>query len=597
MNKIIIVDFGGQYAHLIARRIREIGVYSEIQNAEEFKLTEDTVGVIFSGGPQSVNDADLLTITTNIENIQVPILGICYGHQLIAKLSGGKVRAGVSREFGNTALHVLNTKSFLFSGTEDMQQVWMSHGDTVCELPPEFEITATTASTPIAAYQNSTGKIFGVQFHPEVVHSVYGKKILENFVSVCTNQRNWNVQTYYNSIVSEFQSLAAGKKLLLFISGGVDSLVAFALAVKAVGNDNIQALHIDTGFMRLNESEEVMDFLQSLGFSNIKLINAADKFIAAVKNVVEPEEKRKIIGKLFVDVIQSEMRLMESNNHNWMLVQGTIYPDTIESGGTKSSGTIKTHHNRVEEIKELMAQNRVIEPLKELYKDEVREIGTFLGLPEHLVWRRPFPGPGLAVRLLCSHGEIDTPAPIELTSIADIAATYSYPSDILPVKSVGVQGDFRTYNQPVVLWQAPEDTTTWKYLFHCAGSIINSVEGINRVVYSPVALDEMPNLLPAYITTERIELLKKVDSVVQKMTAHIKEIWQLPVISLPLFDMNGNECFVLRPVCSSDAMTANVYEMDIALLRDIADAIHQIPGTSYVFYDITTKPPGTIEWE
>ena len=597
MEKIVIVDFGGQYTHLIARRIREIGVYSEICNPEELEINKETVGVIFSGGPQSVNDKDLLTIRTNIKKITVPLLGICYGHHLIAKLMGGTVEAGISREFGNTNLHVLAPRSFLFSATKAAQQVWMSHGDSVTEVSSDFLVTASTASTPIAAYQHKSKKIFGVQFHPEVEHSIYGKTILENFVCVCTEKRNWNVQSYYNSIANELKTAAHGKKLYLFISGGVDSLVAFALAAQVLGGENIEALHIDTGFMRLNESEDVMQYLHSLGFQNLKLINAAETFVSAVKGVVDPEEKRKIIGKIFVDIIQQQLHGLNSKNKKWMLVQGTIYPDTIESGGTKSSGTIKTHHNRVKEIRDLMAQGRVIEPLKELYKDEVRAIGTFLKLPENLVWRRPFPGPGLAVRLLCSAKSESVIAKQEVIKVKKIAARHSLHAEILSVKSVGVQGDYRTYKHPVVLWNEASKKTGWKVLAKCAAEIINVVESVNRVVISTEPLQEIPRLHKSHITPKRIELLQKVDDIVQKMTGDIKEIWQLPVISLPLCDNNGNECFVLRPICSTDAMTADVYEMDYKLLKSIINKIKTLPGTGHIFYDVTTKPPGTIEWE
>jgi GMP synthase (glutamine-hydrolysing) len=597
MEKILIVDFGGQYTHLIARRIREIGVYSEICNPEDLTIDKGTVGVIFSGGPQSVNDKDLLTIRTSIKNIKIPLLGICYGHHLIAKLMGGTVQGGISREFGNTKLHVQAPRSFLFSATEPTQQVWMSHGDSVTNLPSDFLVTASTASTEIAAYQHTSKKIFGVQFHPEVNHSVFGKTILENFVSVCTEKRNWNVQSYYNNIAAELKTAALGKKLYLFISGGVDSLVAFALAAKVLGSENIEALHIDTGFMRLNESEDVMQYLHSLGFQNLKLINAAETFITAVKDVVDPEEKRKIIGKIFVDIIQQQLRGLNTKNKKWMLVQGTIYPDTIESGGTKSSGTIKTHHNRVKEIRDLMAQGRVIEPLKELYKDEVRAIGTYLKLPEHLVWRRPFPGPGLAVRLLCSDETKSTIQVGELNCVKQIAAKFNLHAEILSVKSVGVQGDYRTYKHPVVLWSSSGKKTEWKELSLCAAEIINSVESVNRVVVSIEPLTDLPKLHKSHITHKRIELLQRVDDIVQKMTEDIKEIWQLPVISLPLDDKEGNECFVLRPICSTDAMTADVYEMDYKLLKLIIKKIKTIPGTGHIFYDVTTKPPGTIEWE
>jgi GMP synthase (glutamine-hydrolysing) len=601
MNKIAILDFGGQYTHLIARKVRQLGLYSEIYHTEDFDPNndKDIVGIIFSGGPQSVNKEDAYNIGFDIDTLKIPVLGICYGHQLIASLVGGTIESGKNKEYGFTQIEC-DENSLLFKGIDTNQTVWMSHGDYVDSMPDNFIITAGSESVKISAYESKDCTIFGMQFHPEVAHTENGLAMLDNFLSVCTKERDWKARDYESIIEQRIREETDDKNLFLLLSGGVDSLVALMLCINAIGKERVYPLHINTGFMRLNESAEIKEHLKKLGFENLKIVNAEYRFLAELKGVVDPEEKRKIIGRLFVELMHEELIKLNVSAEDWILVQGTIYPDTIESGQTKKSSKIKTHHNRVPEIEELIEKGRVIEPLKELYKDEVRKIGKQLNLPEHLVERHPFPGPGLAIRILAS----DRTTPTEETYLeADILKEKLKPlkltGKILPVKSVGVQGDYRTYHHPAVIWydDIEQINPYWGALKRSANRLINQLTTVNRVIFSYKPVKTKFTLRKTYLVKEQADLLRKVDYIVTEKLLHIKEIWQLPVVSLPLWDDEGNQVFVIRPICSQDAMTADVYEMNFDLLKEIIKEVNTIDGVGYLFYDLTTKPPGTIEWE
>ncbi len=601
MNKIAILDFGGQYTHLIARKVRQLGLYSEIHHAEEFNPNndKDIVGIIFSGGPQSVNKEDAYNIGFNIATIKIPVLGICYGHQLIASLVGGTIESGKNKEYGFTQIEC-NENSLLFKGINTNQTVWMSHGDYVDSMPDNFIITAESDTVEISAYESKDGKIFGMQFHPEVAHTENGLAMLDNFLSVCTKERNWKAQDYESIIEQRIREEAGDKNLFLLLSGGVDSLVALMLCISAIGKERVYPLHIDTGFMRLNESAEIREHLKKLGFENLKIVNAEDRFLSELRSVVDPEEKRKIIGRLFVELMHEELTKLNVSTEDWILVQGTIYPDTIESGQTKKSSKIKTHHNRVPEIEELIEKGRVIEPLKELYKDEVRKIGKQLNLPENLVERHPFPGPGLAIRIITSdRATLDKETYLEAEMLNEKLRSLKLTGKILPVKSVGVQGDYRTYHHPAVVWydDIEQIEPNWQTLKSSASRLINQLTTINRVIFSYKPIKTDFELRKTYLIKEQADLLRKVDNLITEKLFHIKEIWQLPVVSLPLWDNEGNQAFVIRPICSQDAMTADVYEMDFGLLKEIVRELNTIDGVGYLFYDLTTKPPGTIEWE
>ena len=598
MQKIGILDFGGQYTHLIARRIRELGIYSEIVNPEAFNLDFSYIGLIFSGGPHSVTEADLLSIPFDINKITVPLLGICYGHQLIARLFHGNVQSVHAKEYGETRIQIIE-QSILLQDMEKEQIVWMSHGDSVMHLPKEFITTATSDHKGITAFENPGKNIFGIQFHPEVTHTINGMQILDNFLKVCTMFRDWKPEDFLNNIISAIQTASNGKKLLVLISGGIDSLVALILCIKAVGNENVFSIHVDTGFMRKNESTSVSEFLHELGFQNIKVVDARDKFFSRLHDVTDPEEKRKIIGTIFVEVMHEELVRLNLNFNELMLVQGTIYPDTIESGGTKTSSTIKTHHNRVPEIDRLIKNGQIIEPLKELYKDEIRRIAELLDLPDELIQRRPFPGPGLAIRILArkKNDPVDYSFMDQFDQLYPILTFYKIDGTILPVKSVGVQGDFRTYRHPILLWSNNKNFPGWKILKECTNKLINQLSSLSRAIYSADKINNQFELRESLLTEENVRMLQEVDDIIHLRTVHLKEIWQLPVISLPLFDQAGKQVFIMRPVCSQDAMTADVYEMDYTLLQSIIDEVKLKTGAGYLFYDLTTKPPATIEWE
>src|SRR5271157_3857784 len=405
MDAIAILDFGGQYTHLIANRIRRLGVYSEIVQsdvpASQFSRFK---GIILSGGPHSVLDADRPGFDAGVLGLGIPVLGLCYGHQLMAQSLGGKVVAGKYREYGIAQIDFIK-QSPLLKGLSKREQIWMSHGDAVETLPPGFEVLGSTSGCTAAAMGNEATRMYGLQFHPEVTDTPHGMTILGNFIALCNCSRDWNTQAFLRETGEEIKKKCGAKKVFLLVSGGVDSTVAFTLLNKVLGEKNVMGLHVDNGLMRHGESGAILDYLKAGGFANLHIVDAADTFLAALKNVADPEEKRRIIGTVFIRVQEQALRDLGLNPAEWILGQGTIYPDTIESAGTKHAERIKTHHNRVDAVMELLEKGEIVEPLALLYKDEVRDLGKALGLPDALVWRHPFPGPGLGVRLLCSDGK------------------------------------------------------------------------------------------------------------------------------------------------------------------------------------------------
>ncbi len=601
---IVVVDLGGQYAHLIARRIREIGVFSEIRALEDLSEGQagEPAGVIFSGGPDSVTEDDVRQIDGFLKSTVVPVLGICFGHQLLAKYFGGEIEGSTSREYG-FATATCDEKSILFRGLVPHQRVWMSHGDHVSSLPSGFRATASSGTLGIAAFESLDGRFFGLQFHPEVSHTERGMDILGNFIRHCMGNAelspSWTPQVMHDLIIKDIRRSAGDKELFLLVSGGIDSLVTLDLCIRAVGKKRVHSVHIDMGFMRLHESDAVMEYLRQLSYQNLRVVNAQDRFLDALQDIVDPEQKRKVIGRLFVEVFSEHIRAMDITE-DWMLVQGTIYPDRIESGGTKRADRIKTHHNRVDEIQAMIEQGRVLEPLRDLYKNEVRALGAFLGLPEAILKRHPFPGPGLAVRIIASDNE-SPPAGYDRDEelLRSLLEPYGLSGFVLPIRSVGVQGDARTYHHPALIWDEEGRTTMdWDTLKCCAGTLVNRLDSVNRVIFASQRIGRHELLLgKCFLEKPVVDLLRLVDHQVHQMTRQIEEIWQMPVVSLPLFDVQGRQAFVMRPVCSKDAMTADVFEMDKALWEGIIHAVTSINGVGYLFYDITMKPPGTIEWE
>ena len=615
LDHVAVLDFGGQYAHLIANRVRGLGVYCVVMPPEDFRPGPDgPAGLILSGGPQSVTDEHVRMMRARLAGYGNPILGICFGHQLLAKLHGGRLVHGSERQYGPAPIRC-DPAAHLFLGLPVEQTVWMSHGDHVAELPPRFRATAAAEACAFAAYEADNRPIYGVQFHPEVVHTPHGGAILKNFLTTCRILTPWVADSMRRRVIEQTRAAAGDSTLFLLVSGGVDSLVTLQVCIEAVGADRVRSLHVDTGLMRLGESDDILKFLAAEGFRNIEIERAEACFLRELAGVSEPEQKRAIIGRLFVEVLREKLHELALGD-NWKLVQGTIYPDTIESGGTKNAAKIKTHHNRVPEIQAMIDRGLVVEPLRDLYKDEVRLLGRELGLPPALLDRHPFPGPGLGIRLLC-HAGSRPPSPCGMgesgwelppavfTSFKPDSPTaqgrgglQSLRGRILPVKSVGVQGDERSYRHPAVVWSPDGRWPAWPELNAIANRLVNESTDINRVVISLENLTDVEFALrETFVERAGLDRLRQVDARLQRRLAGIPEIWQAPVIALPLFDAAGDQAFVLRPVCSRDAMTADVYPIDFGLLAELARETRAVPGAGALFYDVTTKPPGTIEWE
>ncbi len=595
-QKIIVLDFGSQYTHLLARRVRELKVFSEIMaptvSSDELRKAK---GIILSGGPKSVYEKDAVAFNPELFSLGVPILGLCYGQQLIGHEMGGKVVSGKVKEYGMAKLTARD--GALFRGLPKEFTVWMSHGDKVVELPSGFEGKASTSDCEFAAIADEKRKIYGLQFHPEVYHTENGIKILSNFaLGICGCSQDWTMGTYLEQKILEIRKDVQGKNVFLLLSGGVDSTVCLALLGRALGPERIHALHVDTGFMRKGESELVKKELEKLGIKEVHVVKASGLFGEKLQGVTDPEEKRNIIGKVFVDIALEELDNLGFDSETWLLGQGTIYPDTIETGGTENSQKIKTHHNRAPVIMQMIEQGRVIEPLKQLYKDEVRELGKLLGLPEKLVSRHPFPGPGLAIRILCSDGKEKAGKKLE-GEINSLSQKHGFTAHLLPIKAVGVQGDNRTYRSAVLV----EGALDYAALENVSTAITNKFNSVNRVVFlvKPVKTTSI-KLEKAFLSAERVERLKGADaaamSVLEKNGLH-GSVWQFPVVLLPLNFNSRGEGIVLRPVESREAMTAKFARLPEKALHEMAEKALKVEGVGAVMLDITHKPPATIEWE
>ena len=495
-EKMLILDFGSQYTQLIARAVREANVFCEIiPYHKPFEIEPGLKGVILSGSPFSVNDLNAPQTAVKLLAEKLPVLGICYGAQLTAKVFGGKVEKSDKREYGRASLPVIKADNLL-KDISPSSQVWMSHSDTIKVLPEGFELLGTTESIPVAAFKSAgTAKpLYGLQFHPEVYHSVEGKKILRNFlVDICGCSQDWTPAHFIDDTVAALKKQIGNRRVIMALSGGVDSTVAATLIHRAIGT-NLFGIFVDNGVLRKDEFEQVLHTYKEIGL-NVRGVDAKALFYSALKGKSDPEEKRKAIGKSFIDVFQHEAATLE---HIEMLGQGTIYPDVIESVSVHGpSVTIKSHHN-VGGLPEKM-HLALVEPLRYLFKDEVRKVGFELGIPADLLSRHPFPGPGLAIRIL---GEI-TPEKVRLLQDADhlyvkalkdanlYATVWQAGAILLPVKSVGVMGDERTYEHTIALRAVTSVdgmTADWahlpfEFLANVSNEIINNVRGINRVVY------------------------------------------------------------------------------------------------------------------
>ena len=511
-DAIIVLDFGAQYSQLIARRVRECGVYSQIYpftvSADEIRRINPK-GIIFSGGPSSVKTPGSPRPDKEIFSLGIPILGICYGLQVMSEMLGGNVTCPEKKEYGLQNIDVVDSSTELLCNISAKSQVWMSHGDSVDSIPTGFKVTATTPTCPYAAIEDPARRFYGVQFHPEVVHSVEGDKMIRSFVlDICKASADWNMGSFVSDAVESIRKTVGNKRVLCGLSGGVDSSVAAVLIHKAIG-DQLVCVFVNNGMLRKNEAESVLELFGKHFNMNLQYADATDEFLSALRGVTEPEAKRKIIGKVFIDTFYREARKCGDVS---FLAQGTLYPDVIESRSPSGgpSATIKSHHNVGGLPEDLKWE--LLEPLKELFKDEVRALGKELGLPDELVYRHPFPGPGLGVRCIgeVTKERLDTLRDVDSIFIEEIRKAGLYDkiwqalADLLPVKSVGVQGDERTYR----------------------------------------------------------------------------------------------EVCTLRAVTSEDAMTADWYRMPYDVLQRAASRIcNEVKGVNRVLYDITSKPPGTIEWE
>ena len=596
-GSIAVIDFGCQYSHLLTSRLRRQGVYAELWLPSQVTLEKindpKIAGIVLSGGPQSVYAPESPDLAIDIHSIEKPILGVCYGHQWLCHKTGGRVATGKVKEYGPaTVTHRQNNP--LWEGIPQSSTFWMNHNDEVVTWGEGWVTSAQTAHCSEAAAFFPRKNWFAVQFHPEVTHSEHGQQLLANFVQICGASTDWNMDRYQAEHQAALKEKIGDKKVLLFVSGGVDSTVCLVWLNRILGPGRVKGLMVDTGLLRADEAPMVRKSLQEIGIE-IEVWDGTKLFFERLKGVTEPEKKRQLIGEAFLEV-QEQFSAENSLDDDWILAQGTIYPDTIETGSTEHSHTIKTHHNRVGAIEKLIAEGRVVEPLAELYKDEVRRLGRVLEIPEPLIERHPFPGPGLGVRILGE--DQDQTVPLHYQTSAQ-----GYAWTQLPLRSVGVQGDERTYRHPAWIQFSAENS--WEERCQAATFIINESDQINRALMvlgkSTDWKPQQAQLSAGSIMPSRVALLQTADAIVQQeLTKHSlpEPVWQFPVVLAPLsFDEEGGEALILRPVASVDAMSAQVPRLPDAFWDSVLPALQKIAGITSIWLDLTSKPPGTIEWE
>lgn len=621
---IIILDCGAQYTKVIDRRIRELQVETQILPLDtQLENLKAATGIIISGGPGSVYDPESPKPQEGLFKLGIPVLGICYGMQLMNAYCGGTVEPGKQKEYGETQVNLPKAHP-LFKNASGNQQVLMSHGDEVTELAPGFTILSQSGSIP-AAIGNDNAKLYGVQFHPEVELTENGHEILRNFLfEVCKATPSFSLENRLDTIVNDLQQTVGNRNVFVLVSGGVDSSVTAALLLKALSPEQVFAVHIDSGFMRHNESDLVCDALKALGLKHLQRLNAADDFFNGVTEydgeqvgplsaIVNPEHKRRIIGDVFYRLINKAIVDADLNIDDAFIAQGTLRPDLIESGNAEISNKghkIKTHHNDVPLIQEHRKKGLIIEPNRDFHKDEVRELGRMLGLPDELVDRQPFPGPGLAIRVLCTQQPYVTNTyEKDNERLQQLAEAANYNALLLPVQSVGVQGDGRSYSYLATI--QPKQTAQlndWPALKALAQKITNEIHTINRVavVLNDIKLPSiLKNITPTLLTPESTEKLRKVDhQVTQWFKAQniIKKTSQLLSVLVPVsFSEEFGHSIAIRSVVTSDFMTARAAsfdkEIDPIALINFAEKLKTEQQLSAVFYDVTSKPPATVEWE
>ncbi len=615
-QQLAILDAGAQYGKVIDRRIRELQVESHLlpMDTPASELAHYRA-IIISGGPESVYGEHAPKYDPGLFELDIPVLGICYGMQLMNYVKGGTVEKKATREDGPFEISIKND-SLLFEGLDQKQEVLLTHGDTVDKVADGFRVIGMSGEL-VAAIENPEHKWYGVQFHPEVDLTVHGKQVYSNFLfKIAGFDATYTMEDRQQKALAYIQEKVGDGQALVLVSGGVDSTVSAALVTTALGKEHVRALHIDTGFMRLNESQTVKVALEKFGLE-LEVIDASDTFLNATTTInghqtkpltetTNPEEKRKIVGDTFIRVAESTLAKIDLPREKIFLVQGSLRPDLIESASSMVSSkaeVIKTHHNDTALVRELRSAGRVVEPLADYHKDEVRELGEMLGLPDALVWRQPFPGPGLSIRILCA----DEPYMTEdFTRINQELVKFSpnFPATLLPVRTVGVQGDGRSYSYLAGLSGEPN----WPELSKIARQIPKKIHQINRVAYvfgEPLT-EPVTTITPTRLTKPTLDLLRQADAIVNQILLDhdlLKKISQVPVILFPVsFGESGKRSIGIRTIITKDFMTGvpaipgkdiPVATVELMVKRILAE----VPGIARVAYDLTSKPPGTTEWE
>jgi len=614
---VAILDAGAQYGKVIDRRIRSLCVKSEIlpmdTSAEELGKYK---AIIISGGPNSVYSPTAPDYDPRIFSLGKPILGICYGMQLINQVMGGRVGKKERREDGPCNI-IVDSSSVLFEGLEPNQEVLMSHGDSILRLAPGFK-TVADSNGIVAAIENTQKKLYGTQFHPEVDLTVHGKDILRKFLfEIAGFSGNFTMEDREQRAIDYIKEIIGEREVLVLVSGGVDSTVCAVLLVKALGSERVHAIHVDNGFMRYGESIKVAKALEVAGV-HLSSVNASSAFYNATTvinglvtlplgEVVDPETKRKIIGDTFMNVAEEAIANLGLDPGRVVLAQGTLRPDLIESASKIASGkadSIKTHHNDTAAVRKLREEGKIVEPLRDYHKDEVRELGKSLGLPDEIVWRQPFPGPGLAIRIICAEKPYMEEDFDEIRGYLQTLSTEKMSVTLLPIKTVGVQGDGRSYSYLVGL----SGEMNWEELFKMARRIPKEVRKVNRVVYifgKPIE-GEIRKITQTHLTSDVISQLQLADEIVNQellKNGLVRTLSQVPVISFPIdFDGQGKRSIGIRTFITNDFMTGvpAIPGRDVpeeVLETMIQRILGEVPGISRVVYDLTSKPPGTTEWE
>lgn len=629
-NTIAILDCGAQYTKVIDRRLRELNVNTLIAPIfiSSSELAGKVSGIILSGGPNSVYDADAPQCDPQLFELGIPVLGICYGMQLMAQTLGGTVERGDTQEYGETAISI-DPECWLFDKLARQENVLMSHGDHVAKLPKGFKQVGNSGDI-VAAMANNNKRLYGVQFHPEVELTEHGTQLLDNFLTkICHAEKTFTLTSRLDDMLSEVRERVGDKNVFVLVSGGVDSSVTAALCVKALGPDKVYAVHIDSGMMRHNESDLVCDALNAIGLKHLTRINAEQDFLNAtttldngetigpLRKTIDPEHKRRLIGDTFYHLIVKAIDDADFDINDAFIAQGTLRPDLIESGNRDISDTaqvIKTHHNDVTLIQEHRQRGLILEPNRDCHKDEVRDIGRLLGLPEALVARQPFPGPGLGIRLLCANQPAIEASELEAAKIAVAGKLSSGASTVLPIRSVGVQGDGRSYRCAAVVNQL----NTTDELAQLAKTIPNQVDSINRVLWLANPENDTVNMAeisvtPTYLNEDTLGKLRAVDHAVTTAFQHngwMNGVSQSLAVLVPITShADKTHSVVIRGVITSDFMTARPLRLVDGAINKTGDIpqkelsalakslCEKFPWLDWVMLDVTGKPPATVEWE